>query len=65
MTLCLSTLLLFKRQISVPSSFLKGRFQSLIQHIFKYTLTWFIITHLKHHKNITSHTIGEQNNFLK
>lgn len=54
MTLCLST-----------SSFLKGRFQSLIQHIFKYTLTWFIITHLKHHKNITSHTIGEQNNFLK
>lgn len=54
MTLCLSTLLLFK-----------GRFQSLIQHIFKYTLTWFIITHLKHHKNITSHTIGEQNNFLK
>ncbi|STH59040.1 Uncharacterised protein [Escherichia coli] len=54
MTLCLSTLLL-----------LKGRFQSLIQHIFKYTLTWFIITHLKHHKNITSHTIGEHNNFLK
>lgn len=54
MTLCLSTLLLFKRQISVAN-----------KHIFKYTLTWFIITHLKHHKNITSHTIGEQNNFLK
>ncbi len=47
MTLCLSTLLL-----------LKGRFQSLIQHIFKYTLTWFIITHLKHHK-ILLHTLSE------
>jgi len=44
--------------VSVLSPLLKGRFQSPIQHIFKYTLTWFIITHLKHHKNITSHTIG-------
>ncbi len=42
MSLCLSIIPL-----------LKGRFQSPIQHIFKYTLTWFIITHLKHHKNIT------------
>ena len=52
MSLCLSIIPL-----------LKGRFQSPIQHIFKYTLTWFIITHLKHHKNITSHTIGEHHNF--
>ncbi|ASX03936.1 hypothetical protein DS967_19260 [Escherichia coli] len=51
--------------VSVLSPLLKGRFQSPIQHIFKYTLTWFIITHLKHHKNITSHTIGEHHNFLK
>ncbi|VCX24053.1 hypothetical protein BANRA_01746 [Escherichia coli] len=53
MTLCLSTLLL-----------LKGRFQSLIQHIFKYTLTVHYYTS-KTSQNITSHTIGEQNNFLK
>ncbi|OKV04502.1 hypothetical protein AWP47_28030 [Escherichia coli] len=51
--------------VSVLSPLLKNRFQSPIQHIFKYTLTWFIITHLKHHKNITSHTIGEHHNFLK
>ncbi len=52
MPLCLSAIPPFKGQISVANT----------TH---YTLTWFIITHLKHHKNITSHTIGEHHNFLK
>lgn len=62
---CFSDILSEKQCLFVSVlSPLKGRFQSPIQHIFKYTLTWFIITHLKHHKNITSHTIGEHHNFL-